>query len=157
GVLKTMFLAKLKIVSAVMLTLSVLTSAGLLAHRASAEKPVSPDPAARRTQSKSVAPAGQVKTNLAAAEEDKRILTITGRVLDPKGDPLADARLYWSQQDNPWSPTQDGRAPVSCGSTDKDGHFTVKLPRGNAQADSTVTLLAAAQGFGLDWKELLPK
>ncbi len=81
-------------------------------------------------------------------------LTLRGRVLGPDNKPVAGAKLYlprWSKE-RPRDPSD--AAVIQRGLTDKDGRFSVQLPRQEVPPDRTVPLLAAADGFGLAWIDL---
>jgi hypothetical protein len=148
GVLKTMLLAKLKIVSALVLAMSVVTGAGLLAHTALAQKP------APSSTGQAVLPVLEEKP---AQPQTKEFITVNGRVLGPDGQPLAGARLYlphWLKQP---PQGQDGSAMIQRGTTGQDGRFTLQLPRSDvrpSEAAQPAVLIAAAEGFGIDWVEL---
>jgi RNA polymerase sigma factor (sigma-70 family) len=146
GVTKAMFLMKAKIATAILLTVSLLAgSAGLLAHRALADKP---------SQAKTALAVAEGKKEPAQAEEDKDTLTVNGRVLGPAGAPVAGARLYlprWLKE-----PAQGPKdiVVVPRGTTGPDGRFTLKLPRSDARPGRPVALIAAGDEFGIDWVDL---
>jgi RNA polymerase sigma factor (sigma-70 family) len=158
GVMKTMLLAKLKIVAALVLAMSVITGAGLLARQALADKPAQPNAAPGLFPRKAAQPSAQDRTRPAVAEEAKvDLLPLTGSVLDPAGKPVAGARLYLQRPFQDRRPVQDQVAVTQLGTTGADGRFTLKLARADAQPGRPTTLIAAADGFGIDWVELPPK
>ena len=151
GVLKTMLLAKLKIVTALVLAMSVVTGAGLLVHNALADKPEASTAAAAPSNGQAVLPMLHGKP---AQPEAKDFITVNGRVLGPDGLPLAGARLYLPHWLKQRSQGQDDLAMIQRGTTGPDGRFTLQLPRSAAPPGRPIALLAAAGGFGIDWVDL---
>jgi RNA polymerase sigma factor (sigma-70 family) len=153
GGLKTMLMTKLKLATALLLAMSALTGAGLLAHQALADKPTqratAPHPIGQ--------PAFLVVQEQPGLEQAKDFLTVNGRVLGPDAEPVAGARLYLPHGLNERPQSQDDLAMIRRGATRQDGHFTLQLPRSDVQrsgAAAPAVLIAAADGFGLDWIEL---
>ncbi|HWB13652.1 MAG TPA: M56 family metallopeptidase [Pirellulales bacterium] len=88
-----------------------------------------------------------------AASEKSSIVTLRGRVLDPRGKPLSGARLYLSY------PTRTRLEPRLLGTSGDEGRFefqvdTSKLDR-SFMADpwTRARLTAAAEGYGVEWAE----
>jgi RNA polymerase sigma factor (sigma-70 family) len=154
GVLKTMFLAKLKMTTAFLLALAVLTGAGVLAHRALADRPAPPAAAAPLDDDTSPLPIAQKKPEPAKAEEPRETLSVAGRVLGPDGQPVPGARLYLPRSTKNQGRGAEEVAVTQRGSSGKDGRFRVKLPRPDARPDRPAMLIAAADGFGVDSVEL---
>jgi RNA polymerase sigma factor (sigma-70 family) len=152
GVLKTMLLAKLKILTGLVVALSVVAGAGLLARQALADKPAPPNIAVALSPGKPVEPAAQDSMSPVEVEVAKDLLTFSGLVLDPEGKPVAHARLYVERPSKDQRPGQD--QITQHGTTGADGRFTLKLPRADVRP---VLLIAAADGFGIDWIELPQK
>jgi RNA polymerase sigma factor (sigma-70 family) len=128
AVTPTLLITRTKL-AAVLLVCALGLGMGLLAQPAPEEPPASP----------SSAPPARPKD---------QTLPVSGRVLDPNGKPVAGARLY--------SPGRS-RGEITLvrrGITDKDGRFTLRLPRTDGRRDGPAVLLAAADAFGLDWVEL---
>jgi RNA polymerase sigma factor (sigma-70 family) len=142
GVLKTMFLAKLKMATALLVALALLTGAGVLARQALVDEPAPPKAAAQNTPER------------AEAEEVKDTVLVTGRVLGPKGQPIAGARLYLPHRVKNPPPGQTPVKLIQRGTSGTDGRFQLNLRRGDAQPGQPVPLIAAADGFGLDAVEL---
>ena len=146
GVTRAMFLTKVKIATAILLTASLLTGGiGVLTHQALADKP---------TQPRAAVPVTQGKNGPAHAEEDKESLTVNGRVLGPDGVPLAGVRLYLPHRLKERAQGQEDIVVMQRGTTGPDGRFTLKLPRSDTQLGRPVALIAAADGFGIDWVDL---
>jgi len=77
-------------------------------------------------------------------------LSITGRVLDPDGKPLAGARLLLTADTGAKKTDIAVRA-----TTDKDGQFRFTARATDFDPQGKATLAATAQGFGLDWIEIM--
>ncbi len=155
GGLQAMALTKLKTATMLLLAVSLIaTGAGVLAHQALADKPAPPRIAGTLEGRQAARPTSEEQPERAEAEEAKEMLLVAGRVLGPKGQPIAGARLYSPGRLKDRPQGQDDRAVIQRGTTGKDGRFQLKLPRRDAQP---APLIAAADGFGLDWVELPPK
>jgi RNA polymerase sigma factor (sigma-70 family) len=154
GVLKTMLLAKLKIVTGLVLAISVVSGAGLLAHTALAEKAAQAKAASPPAFREAKKPAAQNGAKPVELQEARDSISITGRVLDPDGKPVTGARLFWVRQRKAQPQGREDFALTQQGVSSTDGRFTLKLPRTDAQLG---TLIAAADGYGIDWVELPKK
>jgi RNA polymerase sigma factor (sigma-70 family) len=77
----------------------------------------------------------------AAAKPAQKEVTLTGRVLNPDGKPLAGAKLFTDHLDE----------LKEVGTSGVDGKFTVKVPAGLA-----TNLIARAEGVGLDFLVISP-
>jgi RNA polymerase sigma factor (sigma-70 family) len=92
----------------------------------------------------------------AAAKPQAATVAIRGRVLDPDGKPVANAKLYLPQR--PKERPQDERDVTISqrGATDAEGRFRLELSRKEleTQPGRPLSLLAVANGFGLAWVEL---
>lgn len=125
---------------AVAILLAVATSGSLVGWygRASGPLAATTEPPKSPVSSKPLSPA-----------EQGEMVTVTGRVLDPDGKPLAGAALY--------APP----LPQKRGITDAEGRFRLRLPRFAARRNRSdgrsqwnVSLVARADGFGLAWAEV---
>lgn len=77
--------------------------------------------------------------------------TVTGRILDPDGKPVAGARLYF-----PVVPTEEPKSIDDLqidrlATSDKEGAFRVELPKDRARSDLPIPILVAAEGYGVNW------
>lgn len=102
-------------------------------------------------------PAVQEKPEPPKVEEAKQSLTINGRVLGPAGKPIAGARLYSRHELKDQPPLREDIRVIQRTTTSADGRFALKLPDREFQPSHAVTLIAVADGFGLDWIELPQK
>ena len=88
-----------------------------------------------------------------AAKPPADTVAIRGRVLDPDGKPVANAKLYLPQRPKE-RPQGGGDVTIGQrGITDAEGRFRLDLPRKELKV-RPLPLLAAAEGFGLAWAEL---
>jgi beta-lactamase regulating signal transducer with metallopeptidase domain/protocatechuate 3,4-dioxygenase beta subunit len=94
---------------------------------------------------------------MAIAEDqssDVDVVAVHGRVLDPKGEPLAGAKLYLCY------PNEDGRQPELLGASGSDGRFELRVDRTKLDTSRSFdprvgcNITAVAEGFGLEWIEL---
>ncbi|HUG67244.1 MAG TPA: carboxypeptidase regulatory-like domain-containing protein [Pirellulaceae bacterium] len=92
-----------------------------------------------------------------------RSLEVTGRVIDSAGAAIANARLYWWKMDIERQRRPDDVRLIEVGRSRADGTFLLKLDRrafdwqfGAVPMRGTVPLIAAADGFGIEWIELKP-
>jgi protocatechuate 3,4-dioxygenase beta subunit len=69
------------------------------------------------------------QTEVAADLSLPPMVLVSGRVLDPQGQPLAGADLLASQEDE----------PVAAGGTGSDGRFVLYLPKGRVQLTASLT------------------
>jgi RNA polymerase sigma factor (sigma-70 family) len=157
GVIKAMYLSKAKVATAVLLAVCLFTTgAGVLTHQAFAVKE---PPAVVKHQeprhSKGDPKARAERPNPQPGGKDQEgAMEVTGQVLDPEGRPVAGARLYSPQAVQEQPAAKDQVAVIQQGTTGKDGRFKLSLLRKDAPRRQPVTLIAAADGFGLDWVEL---
>ncbi|HTU90975.1 MAG TPA: sigma-70 family RNA polymerase sigma factor [Gemmataceae bacterium] len=78
----------------------------------------------------------------------KESVVIRGRVLDPDGKPVKGARLF--------SPhfRKDDSTVVQRDVTDAEGRFRFELPSADARPGQNRSLIAAANGYGVQWVDL---
>jgi RNA polymerase sigma factor (sigma-70 family) len=142
GVHRAMFLHQAKFAALVLLAVGLFVAgAGALTHQAlKAEE----KPAARPV----------VKPEAEPAKPAEDSIEVAGVVLNPDGKPVAKARLY---REHALKRTPEIAADfemVAVGTTDAEGRFRVKLPRPVGRTGDSLTLVATADGFGLNWVEL---
>src|SRR5439155_4068901 len=136
--------ARLPAAAAVLLAVAAL-GLGLFAHQArglpqAARRAESPAPAARLPEppAPAAAPAGQ------PGPEDQD-LTVTGRVLDSAGKPLAGAPVALA---GVWRPRRLGDEPryeiLARGQADGEGRFRLTGPRASPDRFDSLSVLAAA-------------
>jgi RNA polymerase sigma factor (sigma-70 family) len=144
GVTQTMFVSKAKLAGLLLLVSGVLAAGvGSHLHRASAT-PV-------RQEKPAAAPASQAekaKIEKPAAAKDEK-LTVTGRVLDPDGKPIAGARVFMPGA--VWGDAEKGDHPLAGQKSAEDGNFRITMRRADLLKGRF--LVATAKGYGLDWKE----
>jgi RNA polymerase sigma factor (sigma-70 family) len=145
GGLKTMSLGKMKGMLILVVAAGILAGAAALAHGVLA---VGQPPAPSNTQ-----PPGREGPPMAKAAEPGEV-EVAGKVLAPDGKPVASARLYWvrllhnppqSDEDLAW----DRKAVTAA-----DGTFRLKVSHAGLPPDARVPLVAAADGFGVDWADV---
>jgi RNA polymerase sigma factor (sigma-70 family) len=163
--LKSMALAKLKTAAALMLAMCLLAG-GLLAYRqadvprmAGLEVPTPSTSSANPP--KPAAPAAlSNKEKSKVGEETYDRMEVSGRVLDPQGRPLAGARLYVGYAYRRSELDAVAHPPIYPlrATSGMDGRFHFVLVRSDLDARyldaSRPVVIAAADGFGLDWAEI---
>ncbi|MGH7173873.1 MAG: sigma-70 family RNA polymerase sigma factor, partial [Gemmataceae bacterium] len=88
------------------------------------------------------------------AEKPANAVKVRGRVLDPKGKPVKDARIYGPRlPKTPPRSEEDVEFPQRA-KTDVDGRFRFELPRSEISLEMKFPLIAVADGYGVDWAEL---
>jgi protocatechuate 3,4-dioxygenase beta subunit len=92
-------------------------------------------------------------SSVTGAEEPKDVVKLRGRVLDPEGMPVTGANLYLH------APNPAEKESVARATTGKDGRFQISCVRSEFSDRSktgapTVTVEAAASGYGCDWTTL---
>jgi RNA polymerase sigma factor (sigma-70 family) len=137
GGLKAMTLSKTKGMLVIALAAGFLAGAAALAHGvlATGQPPAADNPP---------------KAKAADAPD----IEVTGKVLGPDGKPVTGARLYWMRilHDPPHSDedfTWDRKAV-----TGADGTFRLKISRKGFRPEVDLPLVAAAEGFGVDWADV---
>jgi RNA polymerase sigma factor (sigma-70 family) len=161
GILKTMFVAKLKIATALLLAvglvgLGVATCTRQALAQRQAEATASAATAAARSQSPRAAPAKETK-----AEENKAI-TVRARVLNPDGNPVPGARvavLHWPKRFWQAQNVEELRLDVLAeAKADDQGRVRLKVPPVPAPPAALdiqpVQMAAAAKGYGLGLRSL---
>jgi RNA polymerase sigma factor (sigma-70 family) len=152
GVLRAMFVTRLKIAAAVLLALgTLLVAAGVWAHRSRAEAPAAE-------------PAGTAAPETKGPTKPDGLATaVRGRVLDADGKPLPEARvMVWARHGLIMSTGEWWAAyrneMVGQATTDKDGRYRLTVPRIDADINNVrfVRVVVAAPGHGLAWKALAP-
>jgi protocatechuate 3,4-dioxygenase beta subunit len=155
---RSMGLAKLKMVAGLILTTSLLT-AGWLAHRTVPDAPSAPSPSANRGGLAALVKVDPNEEGRLRAPADAPI-EVRGRVLDPRGKPFAGARLYVGYTPRRYEPESIAHQPVYPlrATSGTDGRFRFVFTR--SQLDeryldaSRPVVMAAADGFGVDWSEI---
>jgi RNA polymerase sigma factor (sigma-70 family) len=140
GVIQAMFTSNLKIATALLLASAALTGTGVLTYEAAtAQQMPSTRPASAKTL-KGDAPTVQAK-------EFADQLVVSGRVLDPDGEPVQGAKLYV------WTSALQKRADrVERATTQKDGRFRLTVSK--AERGREAKIVASARGFGPEWLDL---
>jgi RNA polymerase sigma factor (sigma-70 family) len=161
GVLKAMFVTRLKIATALLLAFgALLVAAGVWAHQARGERPrdeiARTDVAAAQEEGEPASPAAPAKAG------DAKTMTVSGRVVDPDGKPLAGAVVAVTARQGLFLCSWEGWAAyrnevLGQGVSDGDGRFRLEVPR----TDPNMTVrnlraVATAEACGLGWKALDP-
>jgi RNA polymerase sigma factor (sigma-70 family) len=146
GAIRAMAAGKIKAVGALLVALILLgIGAGLLA---SSQPP--PD-----ANGEPGAPATEAK-----AADDKKEMTVTGRVLDADGKPLAGADvavLAWRKVPNRGGDLSSGKPTVlGRDRTDTGGRFRLRVPPTSSAGFRGVVAVARGAGHGLGWQRLNP-
>jgi RNA polymerase sigma factor (sigma-70 family) len=138
GVIRAMFLSKLKVASAVLLAASLITAAALTQPATAGNDTPKPAPGAK-------APAAEARPS-ATDTADPGVYR--GKVLGPDGKPVAGAKLYLTDQSGYHRyPTP---AP-ECGTAGADGRFEFATPKGEFDRNWGTVVVATAVGFGPGW------
>jgi protocatechuate 3,4-dioxygenase beta subunit len=146
GVARAMFLTKAKTATLVVVVAGLFaTGAGVLTQRHLTAKEMQ-----QATKESALSGEQEAKlppTRVAVGDKDEKSDTIevSGRVLDPDGKPFAGATLTL------WTGTAKAEAPRTRATTGKDGRFRFAVRRAALQQ---ATVVATAEGYGLDWVEL---
>ncbi len=154
-VLTTMLIHKLRLVVITALALAAIaTGTGYLALALASAREGKPpgEPIAQpaRTEPRRPDPPGPAEGRM----------TVTGRVLDPDGRPVAGALVdLVARRRSPRVGTTDegdDYALLAQGRTDADGRYRLDAPRTNSTRVYQAHALAVAPGYGLGWAELNP-
>lgn len=91
-------------------------------------------------------------SGVAAAKPGSAI--VRGRVLDPNGKPVPGARLYLMRLPKAEMKSNEDIDLSQQTQTDAKGCFRFELPRSDTDFYRPLAILAAADGYGVDWSEL---
>src|SRR5262249_26287557 len=89
----------------------------------------------------------------APRDEEGLNVMVRGRVLDPDGKPVKEARLYWPRVPKTEPKDEDDLEIPQRGQTDAAGRFRFELPRSDIKPERKRWLVAAADGYGVAWAE----
>jgi RNA polymerase sigma factor (sigma-70 family) len=155
GGVSAMLTSKVKLASVLVLILG-LFGAGAAALRSPEPAAGAAPPAAKQTAAVDNPPSAPpaVVAQPSGEKDGQEPRTFTGRVLDPDGKPVANARLYWPRllKDQPAS-EEDVEFPAR-GATGADGRFRLELPRRDLRPELPFKLLALADSYGMGWTDL---
>jgi RNA polymerase sigma factor (sigma-70 family) len=149
GVIKAMFVANVKIVTLVLLTVGVVgAGAGTVAYQRYGPGSI----AGAVQQVASAAPQEPAKPAVAKPPtvDDQAALSYGGRVLGPNGRPVADAKLYLTLAAD--SPTRPAPAP-EVATTGLDGRFRFMVPKAKF-GNLTTVVTATAASRGAAWADV---
>ena len=153
GVTRAMFLTKMKIASVLLLAAGVVAAAaGALTHEIPAARTAA-EPLAPAAKEEPERPAR--KPTAGAENQAANAIQVSGRVLDPDGQPVGGAKLYQAirvefiEHDPP-------PAPKSRGTSGRDGRFGFTVAKADlpAKPDDLLQVVAIAEGFGPGWVSL---
>lgn len=149
GVASTVTLGQAKMVAALLLSATLLAGAGAWACRTLA-MPQPAEPPAKALASPQATQGNKDKT---PRQQEGEGVAVMGRVLDPDGKPIEGARLYWPRVPKEEPLSEDDIEIPQRGKTDSDGRFRFELPRSDIKPDWNLSLIAAADGYGVAWAE----
>ena len=158
GVLKAMFISKVKVAVAVVLAVGLVGfGAGLRAHALLAQRedqsPAALELVSASLQTERPTPRAVGAQAAESPEKPAQTVSISGRVLTATGKPLADAdvavlglsyQTLRSQHQGPWSPGVLGQAK-----SDVEGRFRLSVPARVIERRGQVLILARAAGYAL--------
>ncbi len=148
-VLRTMLWQKLKIASTTLAAFAMIAAGAVHLTRSPAR---GDDPEMRRPPAANVAPSSTRPNDRVQSR-----MSIVGRVVDPAGQPIRDARVTALADRERQVGDRDGRhrnIPVSAAATDAQGRFTLEFPAMAAARLQHLSLVAGAPGRGLEIVEL---
>jgi RNA polymerase sigma factor (sigma-70 family) len=152
--------SKLKIVAAVVLTLGLVGTGWLACGGPRVGLPrqaVATQPKAAAVAAKQSGPSQQAAPKPAA--EERTEMTVTGRVLDADGKPVAAARvavLAGVRNLRRHGGLSLDRKLFGQGETNRDGDFRLTVPRTSSARNWAVDVVAARAGYGLGWQPFDP-
>jgi RNA polymerase sigma factor (sigma-70 family) len=161
GGLRTMSGTKRKISTALILLVGlVATGAAVLAQGAGvARKTPETSPAAQVRQPDGGAKP-RAKPNKPPKKEPVKQMTFTGRVLTPEGKPAAGAQVALvGMSTRPLKPKEkwpDQEEVLGITKVDHRGRFRLTVRRTSSRDFSSLKMIAAAKGYGLDWQNPHP-
>ncbi len=147
----TLAASKAKIVLICILSATLLAGAGVWTWRSQA-LPQSDEQLAEI--SATLSHSAQDQKAQTPKKEQRDSITVAGRVLDPDGMPVNRARLYWPRFPKTPPKSEEDIEFSQCAKSDADGRFRVELPRTDMDPTFPFALIAAADGYGMDWSEL---
>jgi protocatechuate 3,4-dioxygenase beta subunit len=90
----------------------------------------------------------------AKAADEKDSIAYSGRVLGPDSKPVSGAKLYWRAPATRPPRWENDFTWAKKAATNADGHFELTLRPEEISGGNQRFLVAAADGFGIDWIEL---
>ncbi len=147
----TIMLSKAKITTVLLLAVTLAAGAGAWACRIVATPQIAePQTEAPATPSH---PAQEQKAQTPQKQKGDSI-TVAGRVVGPDGKPIKAARLYWPRIPKTQPKSEEDIEFPERAKTDADGRFRFELPRSDIRPEWNISLVAAADGYGVDGVEL---
>jgi RNA polymerase sigma factor (sigma-70 family) len=165
GVLKTMFVSKLKMITLGILIAGLIVWGAVTRPAAAHKTPGSPPAIAAAEKAETGEPVPQKKKGPTkksggkAADESRLQMTVTGQVLGPDGMPVALAEVALAFTPQVTLPHWERVYPqqfLGRTRTDARGRFRLSVVRKPAVLCQSLILLATAKGLGCAWKDLDP-
>ncbi len=162
GGLKTMFVTKAKIATAVLLAVSVVTGAGVLSHQARAGKPVVSQATTTKQLERTQKVAGAERSDAPDWSNKPKLQrpspghphnehTYSGRVVGPDGKPVAGAMLYMTVH---WGYPHSPSPSPEYAKSGPDGRFKFSVPKAKFLNQPPTVVAAAAANYGVAWVEV---
>jgi RNA polymerase sigma factor (sigma-70 family) len=156
GVLKAMFVTKLKIATALVVTAGLLAlGAGVLAGPLLAQRPGAP-PTPAPGQSAGATDQAAKPAPVSPRTEPDQEIAVTGRVLDPAGKPVRGAEVaavHWQllRFSSREREAVVGTRLTARTASDTEGRFRLTVPRPPPATHRALCVLAGAPGHGIGW------
>ena len=163
--LKSMAVAKAKVMATALLAACVATTGALAYGVANSAPTNTPEPEYRPSLAEvkpdlTVPPARAEKPPTAPRNDDDTPIPLSGRVLGPDGKPFAGARLYMGYAPRRWEPDAVLHQPAydPRATSGANGSFNFTFTRSELDERfldaSRPIVIAMADGFGMDWTEI---
>jgi RNA polymerase sigma factor (sigma-70 family) len=151
GGLKMMFMMKLKMATALLVTLGVFAGAGALARQVLSEQRADLLSLAANSKNNAGEQPGVKSPSAVSRDRAAQTVQVSGRVLDPDGKPVAGAKMYWMDG------APESAEPAMRAVSKADGIFEFQATRPKELDPNrgrwwlAPIVVAVAPGFGPDW------
>src|SRR5262249_44155116 len=99
-------------------------------------------------------PSSAISLQQPKAEEKEMV--VTGRVLDPDGKPVANARVVVLAQERRGAKRGARDEQLGLTTTDRDGQFRLPVRQTSSMSEYMLKVIGVAPGFGLGWQSFHP-